>query len=296
MKFGHVETDQLDNIDLTLPENAPENIGVLGGKKAKKSQVYVGCAKWGRDEWVGVIYPEETKSKDFLSNYVNHFNSIELNATFYNARKSNVEKWATVPHGDFKFCPKFPRRISHIKRLKESEESTGWFFNTVSAFNDTLGLPFLQMPDNFAPKYFDRLRLYIESAPREIPFALELRHIDWFEDNKVFWDLGKLLEDNNVTLVIMDSAGRRDCIHQRLTTKSIFIRFVGYDLHPTDNLRMDEWAMKINDWINAGLENVYFFLHQEDEKNTIFSADYMIHKLNEVCNLQLKAPAFLEKG
>lgn len=294
MKFGHVETNELDKIDLSMPKDASQNSKVLGGKKASKTNVYVGCAKWGRDEWVGMIYPEGTKSADFLSNYVNHFNSIELNSTFYNARKSNIEKWATVPQGDFKFCPKFPRRISHIKRLKESEESTGWFFNTVSVFDQTLGMPFLQMPDNFAPKYFDRLKSYIESTPKDVSFALELRHIDWFAEESVFSDLGKLLEDNNVTLIILDSAGRRDCVHQRLTNKSIFIRFVGYDLHPTDNIRMDGWANKIKDWIDMGLENVYFFLHQENEKNTVLSADYMIKKLNEVCGLELKAPSFLK--
>lgn len=295
MKFGHVETDQLGNLDLQLPEDSPNNKSLLGGKRSDKVSVYIGCAKWGRKEWVGLIYPEGTKATDFLANYVNHFNGIEVNATFYNAKKSSMESWAKIPTGDFKFCAKFPQRISHIKRLKESEESTSWFFDSVATFGPYLGLPFLQMPDNFAPKYFDRLKDYIEASKGKIPYAVELRHPDWFSDSQVFEDTSRLLEENNVTFVITDTAGRRDCVHQRLTTRSAFIRFNGYELHTTDNSRMDEWAEKIREWIDIGLEEVYFFLHQQEEKNTILSAEYMVKKINEVCGMNLVAPKFLNR-
>ena len=166
MKYGHVETAELDNLDISLPPDASDNLNILRGKGTSNPGVFVGCAKWGREEWVGMIYPEGTKSKDFLKNYVNHFNSIEVNATFYNARKSSIEKWAEIPEGDFMFCPKFPQRISHIKRLKEVEEFSEWFLDTVQVLHPHLGLPFLQMPDNFAPKFIDRLLGYVENTAK----------------------------------------------------------------------------------------------------------------------------------
>lgn len=293
MKFGHVATSELDNITLTLPEDHPDNRNILKGMPAKKGTVYVGCAKWGRDEWVGLIYPKGTKSGDYLENYVNHFNGIELNGTFYQLRKSNIESWAKVPKEEFKYCPKFSRRISHLKRLNDVEENTDYFFDAVSLFGDTLGLPFLQMPDNFAPKFIDRLMAYLDRLPDQPGVALELRHTDWFNDPEVSPILYENLEKNNITLIITDTAGRRDVIHQRLTSNKAFVRFIGYDLHETDYQRMDEWAIKIKEWLDGGLEEIYFFLHQENEKNTVVNASYMIRKINEVCDLSIKEPVFV---
>ena len=294
MKFGHVETNELDKLDLSLPKDPVDNSKVLGGKKTKHPKVYIGCGKWGRDEWVGMIYPKGTKSGDYLKNYINHFNSIELNGTFYQTRKGNIESWASLPDGDFKFCPKFSRRISHIKRLKTDDDSKSWYIDSISAFGETLGLPFLQMPDNFAPKYLDRLKEFVETPPNNLPYALELRHEEWFSDKEVQEELFPFLQKNNITLVITDTAGRRDCIHQRLTTKQIFVRFNGYDLHPSDYQRLDDWVERLSDWFDQGLEEAYFFMHQKDERNTIMCADYMVKKMNEKLGLSLRAPQFVD--
>jgi hypothetical protein len=43
---------------------------------------------------VGKIYPEKTKEKDFLQHYVEHYNSIELNATHYKVYDAEaIKKW-----------------------------------------------------------------------------------------------------------------------------------------------------------------------------------------------------------
>ena len=68
------------------------NEKVLTGTPAKFREVYMCCAKWGRPEWVGKIYPLKTKEKDFLEHYVQHFNSIELNATHYKLYGADVIK------------------------------------------------------------------------------------------------------------------------------------------------------------------------------------------------------------
>jgi len=63
---------------------------------------------------------------------------------------------------------------------------------------------------------------------------------------------------NNLTLLLTDTAGRRDVLHQRLTSKTAFIRFVANDLHATDYKRMDEWITRLKNWIDNGLEEIYF--------------------------------------
>jgi hypothetical protein len=63
MEFGRVLENELDNIDFSLPVEPAFNKKVLKGKPAKDPKVYLGCAKWGRLEWVGKIYPPKTKKK-----------------------------------------------------------------------------------------------------------------------------------------------------------------------------------------------------------------------------------------
>jgi hypothetical protein len=83
MEFGRVSSDQLGTIDFSLPADSPETAKVLASAGGKKTEIYIGCAKWGRKDWIGKIYPSKTKEADFLSLYAKNFNAIELNATFY---------------------------------------------------------------------------------------------------------------------------------------------------------------------------------------------------------------------
>ena len=294
MKFGALSIEELEQADLSLPSDHSRTAEILKSNNRKGDpKVYVGCAKWGRKEWVGQIYPEGTKDKDFLSEYVKNFNAIELNGTFYNAKRSNVEAWTEIAPGGFKFSPKFSRFISHIKRLKNTEENTEYFVDTMSLMGDNLGLCFLQLPENFSPKYFERLKDYLELIPQDFPLAIELRQEDWFK-GAAFDETCSLFEETGKSLVITDVAGRRDCVHQRLTIPAVFIRFNGYDLHQSDYNRLDAWAQRIKEWIELGINDVYFYCHQQDEVNTPVISDYFINKINDVCDLNLARPHFIK--
>jgi len=108
MKFGKLPFAELDGLDLSIPPDHPRTPQVIAKyKSTEPSRVYIGCAKWGRSEWLNLIYPKGTKDKDFLAQYVTQFNAIELNGTFYNAKKVNIEKWTEIASAGFKFCPKY---------------------------------------------------------------------------------------------------------------------------------------------------------------------------------------------
>lgn len=83
MDFGRVPENELNTVNFKLPEEPAWNGDILKGKPEKNPKVYIGCAKWGRKEWIGKIYPKGTKDAQFLDEYVKHYNSIELNATHY---------------------------------------------------------------------------------------------------------------------------------------------------------------------------------------------------------------------
>jgi hypothetical protein len=94
--------------------------------------------------------------------------------------------------------------------------------------------------------------------------------------------------------VITDTAGRRDCAHMYLTVPKAFVRFVANSLHPSDYVRLDAWVERIINWIEQGLQELYFFVHMEDELYSPELIIYLTDKLNAACGLQLLQPKFIE--
>lgn len=291
MKFGKVEDP--GQIDFTLPSTQEATYRVL--KKYKKSSfnnVRIGCAKWNRKELKN-FYPRG--AGDELIYYSSQFNSVELNASFYRMfPKEQFITWYKKSDKNFQFFPKVPRIISHNKRLKDCERLVDDFITNIQPLKKKLGMVFLQMPNNFHPKHIDRLEPFFNRWPKEIPLAAELRHTNWYNDQDVAKKLYKILEKYKISNVITDTAGRRDLLHMRLTSSTAFIRYTGAN-HPTDYTRLDDWMDRIEEWHKAGLRNLYFFIHQNMEKDSPLIAAYFIDKLNKRFNTEIKIPNTVNK-
>ena len=115
---------------------------------------------------------------------------------------------------------------------------------------------------------------------------MEFRHTDWFNDAAVANELYQLLEENNISNTLVDTAGRRDIMHMRLTNNEAFIRYVGAN-HPSDYGRLDDWVHKLVAWKAQGLKNIHFFIHQNIELESPLLSAYFIKNLNKKlgCNL-----------
>jgi uncharacterized protein YecE (DUF72 family) len=296
MEFGRVPEALVETINFSLPKEPSANELVLAGQKGNTPQVYIGCAKWGRKEWVGKLYPNGTKDANFLKEYVKHYNSIELNATHYNIYSAAaIAKWAAVAKGtNFKFCPKVPQAISHYSNFTNAEESTNAFLEGILAFKENLGTVFLQVSESYSPTRKENLFKYLGSLPKDLQFFLEVRHPDWFADKVLQKELLDTLHTLNVGFVITDTAARRDCTHMNLTIPKTFIRYVGNSLHPTDYTRIDEWVKRMKYWLDNGLEELYFFMHMHDEALSPDLTIYLVDKINKQCGLNLKAPVFMQ--
>ncbi len=301
MEFGRVETNEINKVDFTLPPDGAQTKLTLNGKPIDNPSFFVGCAKWGRKEWLNLIYPPKTKEKDFLGEYVKHFNSIELNAVFYGIPKEEqILKWKEMAdrRGDFLFCPKFSRAITHIKRLNNAQAETDLYLKAISAFGDKLGPCFLQLGDNFGPKNLPVLKAYLEALPRDFNLFLEVRHEEWFANADDRKALFSLLADLKIGAAITDASGRRDCVHMELPTPKAFIRFVGNGgkfLDSSDKKRVDDWIERLDQWLDKGLEEIYFFLHQHDESDTPIIADYTIEQFNQKLGSKLPRINFIHK-
>ena len=299
MEFGRIPEHELALTDFTLPADPAFTLETLrSARPGEPFKVHVGCAKWGRKEWVGKIYPPKTKDANFLDEYVKHFNSIELNATFYQTYgPDTIAKWKAKAdvNPEFKFCPKFSQSISHIRRLKNAEEITTSYYQGIMAFGDKLGPLFLQLSDNFTPKSFPELEAYLTPLPTDVPVFVELRHKEWFANSDCREAAFNLFKRLNIGAVITDASGRRDCLHMMLPTPHAFIRFVGNSLHPTDYARCDEWVERIVQWKELGLQSVYFFMHQHDERYSPELCDYVIEQLNKKLGLSIPRPTFIDR-
>lgn len=296
MEFGRVEEAELDGIDFSLPKEPLLNGEILSGKKHANPKIYLGCAKWGRAEWVGKIYPPKAKEKDFLQHYVQHYNSIELNATHYKIyTEPDISKWAAAAAGkDFKFCPKMYQGVTHRGSLNGKDFITGEFFRGIMAFGEHLGPVFVQVSDAFSPKRKEELFQFLRSLPTDLTFFLEVRHPDWLGEAAICEELMQTLRSLNMGIVITDTSGRRDCAHMYLTLPKTFIRYVGNSLHPTDYKRVDEWVGRMKYWIDSGLEELYFFMHMHDEAFSPELTVYLVDQLNAAVGLNLQKPVFIQ--
>lgn len=288
MDFGRLPN--VDNINFALPKDdkGTERLWSKLKKSDLTPQVYVGCPVWGQKEWVGKIYPANTKEKDFLKHYTRQFNSIELNATHYRIPgEATIRNWKAAAEKGFKFCPKIPQEISHQKQLQNCYDLTTVFCNMISGLEDHLGLTFLQLSPAFSPQKISVLENYLNQFPKDIPLAVELRHEGWFNNREIFNRVFDLLESKNISSVITDVAGRRDVLHQRLTTSTAFVRFTANDLHVSDFERMNHWVDRIKSWLDKGIQTVYFFVHTPTKSLNPELVNYMIDRLNVLCNLSL---------
>ena len=300
MDFGRVLEEDLNSVDFSLDAEPAFNKTILKGKSVKIPKVYIGCAKWGRTEWVGKIYPPKAKEKDFLDYYVEHYNSIELNATHYKVYgEAGIKKWtAKAGNRDFKFCPKMYQGVTHRGSLKGKDFITNEFFRGIVAFEEYLGPIFIQVSETFSPKRKEELFEFLRTLPTDLQFFMEVRHPDWFAKAEIRDELFTTLAAMNIGAVITDTAGRRDCAHMYLTLPKAFIRYVGNSLHATDYTRINEWISRMKYWLDNGMEELYFFMHMHDEATSPELTVYLVDKMNKELGLNLIKPKFIlaQKG
>jgi uncharacterized protein YecE (DUF72 family) len=296
MEFGRVTEEELNEIDFSLPKEPAYNKNVLPGKALKHPKVYIGCAKWGRTEWVGKLYPPKTKEKDFLQHYVQHYNSIELNATHYKIYGAEgIKKWAANAKGkDFKFCPKMYQGVTHRGSLKGKDFLLNEFFRGIVAFEEHLGPTFIQVSESFSPKRKEELFGFLRTLPTDLQFFVEVRHADWFAKPEISKELYDTLNELKMGIVITDASGRRDCAHMHLTVPKAFIRYVGNSLHPTDYTRIDAWIKRMKYWLDQGLKELYFFMHMHEEATSPELTVYLVDEFNKATGMKLEKPVFID--
>ena len=275
MRFGKAE--DISAIDFSLPNDVPSTKRVLSNVLNSLYSTNVGCGHWGKN-YLHNFYPKGTK--DELAYYSTQFNSIELNASFYkNYEPEQYKKWYDRTEKNFKFFPKIYQGISHFRRLNNVEDYINNFLLSVAALENKLGTIFLQLREDFTTAKFDLLKSFIENWPIDLPLAIEFRNATWYTDKVSHERIFDLCEKKDISIIFTDSAGRRDLLHMRLSNSKPFIRFIGAN-HKSDYERIDDWAKRISKWIDDGVSEIAFFVHQNEEMESPRLANYFSQQLS----------------
>lgn len=272
---------------------------------------FLGCPGWSNRDWIGTIFRPQTPTDHLLREYSRIFNTVEGNTLFYALPPmATVERWMSETPDTFRFAPKFPKAISHERRLNHADAENRAFFKLLEslAHGGRLGVSFLQLPPSFNINNLDTLSTYLKALPKEFDYALEPRHISWYDKGDNEKRLDDLLETLAIDKVIFDTrplfasnpddSEERDArerkpqmpLRQVAIGKHPFLRFVGKNQIEKNEPYIKEWAPVINKWILEG-KKPYIFAHSGDDA----FAPYVARRLHQqLKKLNPLLPAFPE--
>ena len=169
------------------------------------SRLFVGTSGWAYPSWKPKFYPEKLPQKNFLKYYATQLNTVEVNFTFRQlVKETTIEKWLNETPQEFRFGIKAHQVITHIKRLKATEDFVKRFLGTIEALAraERLGPVLFQLPPNLKADR-ELLETFLTTIPRGLRAAFEFRHTSWFGD-----DIFHMLHEYNVALCVAETEER----------------------------------------------------------------------------------------
>ena len=208
----------------------------------------LGCSGWNYASWRhGVFYPERCPPRRWLAYYARHFDTVELNATFYRLPTvTAVQGWVEQTPDDFVFAVKMSRYVTHVKRLRDLPPSLELFYSRIEPLvrSPKLGPVLWQLPPTFR-RDDDRLAEALALLP-EGRHAFEFRHPSWFVPG-----VTELLRRHGAALVIADRPEIQSFQTHELTTDWTFVRFHAGSRGRRGNYseaELRQWAARIRSW------------------------------------------------
>ena len=214
----------------------------------KSNTIRIGTSGWHYDHWIGRFYPEKMRKEDWLEYYAQHFDTVEINNTFYHMpREQTMVNWRDKVPPNFLFAVKASRYITHIKKLHSTTEEVARFSALADLLGDHLGPILYQLPPSLY-KDLQRLDEFILSLPKRESAVFEFRDKSWY-DQETF----DLMNERGVALCVHDMD---DKAPPRLVTGRVaYVRFHGtsgrYAGNYADSILQD-WA----NWLQSQIPNV----------------------------------------
>ncbi len=240
---------------------------------------FLGCPIWANKDWVGTLFSQKAKPKDYLRQYAQVFNSVEGSNTFYALpAKEQVLRWLSDTPPNFRFSFKFPQTITHVRKLHNTQDEVKQFFQTMEPLQSRIGVYFIQLPPSFNKKGIPALKKFLQQLPKEFTYAAEVRHSDFFMYDDTEIQFNQLLEDFDVNRAMFDTSAlhnlqatdvqtieaqrKKPKMPERFiaTAQHPFLRFVGHALPQENNTRLTLIAQIVAQWLSEG-KHPYVFIH-----------------------------------
>jgi len=231
-------------------------------------QIRIGTSGWHYKHWIGRYYPEDIKPAGMLDYYLRDFDTVELNNTFYHLPKeSSFDAWGASVPAKFVFAVKGSRFITHMIKLKDPARGLTNFMPRAQRLRRKLGPVLWQLPPGWNVNV-ERLEEFLETLPRGVRYAFELRNQTWMKDEVL-----EVLEKHNAAFCVYELAGYQSPIE--ITANWTYIRLHGptrrkYEGSYT-NAQLVSWAKRIDGWRNK-LGAVYVYFDNDDSAYAVNNA------------------------
>jgi uncharacterized protein YecE (DUF72 family) len=229
--------------------------------------LFIGTSGWAYPSWKPGFYPEKLAQTKFLTYYATQLNTVEVNLTFRQLLKdTTAQKWIDQTPQEFRFTIKAHQVITHIKRLKNTEEFLQRFISTIEPLSQAgkIGCVLFQLPPNLKadPKL---LQDFLPAIPRGVRAAFEFRHDSWFAD-----DIFSCLKQHNRALCVAET-------EERGTPDVVTADFCYYRYRKPEYTPEERQAMlrRMQEHLSSGRDSYAYFKHEETPQGAIYAVDVL---------------------
>ena len=230
------------------------------------SQVRIGCSGWSYAHWRKIFYPDKMPAREHFNFYARHFDTVELNNSFYRQPpRERFKTWSQQAPPGFLFAVKGSRYVSHIKRMAVEQKSIDMVVEPAEGLGDRLGPILFQFQGNFQLDQ-PRLESFLLMLPAGHRFTLEFRHESW-----LIQPVFELLRARRIALCIPDHPKMPQSLE--ITSDFTYVRFhlgasgIGYS-----RSALEKWAERVREWRASGLD-VFLYFNNDMEGYAIKDAE-----------------------
>jgi uncharacterized protein YecE (DUF72 family) len=221
--------------------------------------IRIGTSGFHYKHWRGCFYPQDLPAKKWLEFYLRHFDTVELNNSFYRLPTvSAFECWRDSTPANFIFAVKASRFLTHNKKLKDPENALDNLLPRAAHLGPKLGPILFQLPPKWQVNA-ERLRNLLAILPRELRYAFEFRELSWMTP-----EINAILAKFNAAFCVYELAGYHAPFE--VTADFAYVRLHGpasgkYQGTYSDQ-RLLEWAERIGTWAKH-LKAVYVYFDND---------------------------------